>query len=83
MKQKETGIHLEQAIRAESESTLILLLTLPQIVSLKAEAGNVTKKHVAARVQEARRWFICPEIIFQDRAAAVKHGDYSHSSCLT
>lgn len=43
MKQKERRIHLEGAIRAESESTLILLLTLSQRVSPKAEAGNVAK----------------------------------------
>lgn len=82
MKQKETGIHLEQAIRAESESTLILLLTLLQIVSLKAGAENVTN-HEAAMVQEARGRFICPEMIFQGRTAEVEHGDYLHSSCLT
>lgn len=81
MKQKETRIHLEQAIRAEAESMLILLLTLSQIVSLKAAAGNVTKP-VAATVQEARGRVICPEMIFraEDRTAQVEHGDYSCSS---
>lgn len=75
VKQKETRIHFEQAIRVESESMLILLLTLPQRVSLKAEAGNVTK-HVAATVQEAQRRQICPEMLLraEGRTAEGKPG---------
>lgn len=78
VKQKETCVHLVQAIRAESESMLILLLTLLQRVSLKADAGNVTK-HVAATAQEARGRRICPEMLFR---AEGKPGDQSYSSCL-
>lgn len=46
VKQKERCIHLKQTIRVESESVLILLITVLQIVSWRAEDGNVTK-HVA------------------------------------